>query len=258
MGGLELKRTFGAEAVGRGHILAGEGRRLDASFALLEPDFAYLKRDVNLASLGAIGCRAILSARDDVQRAGERLFGERAEIPLELQGGASVAQAEFDVARTQDAAAVLQFGLVEADDRGFLADHEVEARRQVAILDPQLAGPDDAGTRERERRAFRAHEEPFATEAGDKVGTLKVAGQFEAGDDCREGFERQVACGSFHEHASGLGTVERERLAELEGKEVQPLAEDARVRGTDDGRFAGGALYGGLGAHADALELIDR
>ena len=52
--------------------------------------------------------------------------------------------------------------------------------------------------------------------------------------------------------------VERERLAKLEGKQVQPLAEDACLRGADDGRFAGGAIHGGLAAYADTLEFVDR
>ena len=36
------------------------------------------------------------------------------------------------------------------------------------------------------------------------------------------------------------------------------MAEDACICRADDGRFAGGAIHGGLGAHADTLEFVDR
>ena len=80
--------------------------------------------------------------------------------------------------------------MVEADEGGILADQEVEAGGQVTILDPQFASPSDAGARERERRTFRADEEPFATEASDKVSAFEIASQFEARDDRGQGFER--------------------------------------------------------------------
>ena len=213
---------------------------------------------VDFAPFGEVGAGAILSARDDVQGAGERLFRQGAEIAFELQRGAGFAEPHLDVARCQDAVAILQLGLIESDDRRFLADEEVEAGGQVAILDPEFAIPGDAGAREEEGGAFRAHEESLAAEASDKVGALKVAGELEPGDDRGEGFEGQVARRGFHEDAGGLGAVECERLAELEGKQIQALAEDARIRRGDDGRFAGGAVDGGPGAHADALELIGR
>ena len=95
---------------------------------MLEADLAHLEGDVDLAALSTVGGRAILSARDDIQRPRERLLGESTEITFEFQRGAGVAQSELDVARSQGAATILQFGLIEADEGGFLADQEVEAR----------------------------------------------------------------------------------------------------------------------------------
>ena len=100
MGCLQFERSFGAEAIGGGHILAGDGRHLDTSFALLEADFAHLEGHIDFAALGAVGGRTVLSTGDDVQWPSERLLGERTEITFEFQRGAGVAQSKLDVARS--------------------------------------------------------------------------------------------------------------------------------------------------------------
>ena len=149
-----------------------------------------MEADVDFAAWGAVGVRAILSSRDDVQGAGKGLLREGAEISFELQRSTGVAEAHLDITRCQDAVTILQFGLIETDDRRFFGDQKVKAGGQVAILDPEFAIPGDAGAREEERGALRAHEESFAVEASDKVGALEIAGEFKAGDDGGEGFER--------------------------------------------------------------------
>ena len=141
------------------------------------------------------------------------MFGQGAEIALQAERRAGFAEPDLDVARRQDPVLVLQRGLVEADGRRKFADEEVEAGGEVALLDPRLTGPADAGAGERQRRAFGPHEEAFATEACDEVGAREVAGKLEARHHGREGFERKITRGGFDQHAGRTRSLARERLA---------------------------------------------
>ena len=116
--------------------------------------------------------------------------------------------------------------MVEADQRGLLADEEIEAGGEVAFLDPRLARPGGTCPGEGERRAFRADEEAFPAEAGDEVGAGEVAGQFESRDHGGEGFERKVARGGFDQHAGRSGSDGRQGLAQFQGEQVATFAED--------------------------------
>ena len=146
--------------------------------------------------------------------------------------------------------------MVEADDRGELADEQVEAGGEVAFLHPRFAGPADARVGERERRAFGPDEETFAAVAGDEVGAREIARELEPGHHGREGFQRELPRRRFDEHAGGARAFGREGLTELQGEQVASLAEDARLGGGDDRGLAGRAFDGSLGADADAFELV--
>ena len=176
MRSLQAEATVGVESVGLGRVTSGDGRLRDASFALAKSDVAHFERHLDLAVLRAIGASAVAAPGDDAQRAGERLFGQGAEVALQAEGRAGLAEPDLDVARRQDPILVLQGGLIEADGRRKFADDEFEARGEVAFLDPRLAGPAHAGVGERERSAFGPHEEAFSAEASDEVGAREVAG----------------------------------------------------------------------------------
>ena len=237
-------------------VAAAQRDGLELAFAVLEREFREVEGGLDLAGGRDRGRRRVAAGRDEVERFGERLLRHGAEIPLQAHRGGCLAHAPGKVARGQDAALVRQLRLGEREHARLVAEAQVQAGREVATADPEFVAPAHARVDKRHGRAFGADEKPARLEADDDVGALQVAGEFQAGDQRGERFQRKLGGARFDEHAHRLFAGEGEGLAQLDVEEVLAGARDARFQGVQGRGFAGFRAERGLGEDPDARELV--